>query len=56
VRFECDRAAAAAVPARPFDACVVLPGQVDKYQTVRFDHNSYSVPRRWAFRPVTVKG
>src|SRR5205814_2731229 len=31
-------------------------GQVDKYQTVRFDHNSYSVPRRWAFRPVTVKG
>src|SRR5262249_36254579 len=56
VRFECDRAAAAAVPARPFDACVWQPAQVDKYQTVRFDHNSYSVPRRWAFRPVTVKG
>jgi hypothetical protein len=29
---------------------------VDKYQTVRFDGNHYSVPRRWAFRPVTVKG
>jgi hypothetical protein len=23
---------------------------------VRFDHNAYSVPRRWAFRQVTVKG
>jgi transposase len=55
-RFERDRAAARPLPARPFDACVLQPGQVDKYQTVRFDHNSYSVPRRWAFRPVTVKG
>ena len=27
------------------------PAQVDKYQTVRFDGNGYSVPRRWAFRP-----
>jgi transposase len=56
VRFERDRAAALAVPAQRFDACVLQAGQVDKYQTVRFDHNSYSVPRRWAFRPVTVKG
>jgi hypothetical protein len=56
VRFERARAAALAVPAQPFDACVLQPAQVDKYQTVRFDHNSYSVPRRWAFRPVTVKG
>jgi transposase len=55
-RFEHDRAAALAVPARPFDACVVQPAGVDKYQTVRFDDNRYSVPRRWAFRPVTVKG
>ena len=31
-------------------------GQVDKYQTVRFDRNRYSVPRRCAFRAVTVKG
>lgn len=54
--FEHDRAAALPVPARPFDACVLQPGQVDKYQTVRFDRNSYSVPRRWAFRGVGVKG
>jgi transposase len=56
VRFEHDRAAALPVPAHAFDACVVQPAQVDKYQTVRFDGNAYSVPRRWAFRAVTVKG
>jgi transposase len=55
-RFAHDQAAAWAVPARAFDPCVVQPGQVDKYQTVRFDDTRYSVPRRWAFRPVTVKG
>jgi transposase len=55
-RFAQDRAAALPVPAHRFDACVLHAGQVDKYQTVRFDHNSYSVPRRWAFRAVTVKG
>jgi transposase len=56
VRFEQDRRAGQPLPERPFDACVVQPGQVDKYQTVRFDGNSYSVSRRWAFRPVSVKG
>jgi transposase len=56
VRFEHDRVAALPVPAYAFDPCVIQPGQVDKYQTVRFDRNSYSVPRRWAFRTVSVKG
>ncbi len=55
-RFERDRAAALPAPQGRFDACVLQPGQVDKYQTVRFDGNAYSVPRRWAFRLVTVKG
>lgn len=55
-RFEQDRAAALPLPNRAFDPCVIQPGQVDKYQTVRFDRNSYSVPRRWAFRTVGVKG
>jgi transposase len=55
-RFDADRTAALPVPAHPFDACVTQPASVDKYQTVRFDGNAYSVPRRWAFRPVTVKG
>jgi transposase len=56
LRFDQDRAQALPIPDRPFDACVLQPGQVDKYQTVRFDGNSYSVPRRWAFRAVTMKG
>ena len=56
VRFARDLATALPVPARPFEACVIQPGSVDKYQTVAFDANRYSVPRRWAFRAVTVKG
>jgi transposase len=55
-RFEQDRAAALPLPPQRFDPCIIQPGQVDKYQTVRFDRNSYSVPRRWAFRLVSVKG
>jgi hypothetical protein len=55
-RFEQDRAAAIALPTHAFDPCVIQPAQVDKYQTVRFDRNQYSVPRRWAFRTVSVKG
>jgi hypothetical protein len=54
--FEHDRAAALPVPAHRFDACVIQPATVGKYQTVRFDRNCYSVPRRWAFRTVSAKG
>lgn len=55
-RFNQDLAAASPLPTHRFDPCITQPGQVDKYQTVRFDRNSYSVPRRWAFRHVSVKG
>jgi transposase len=55
VRFERDRAAALTVPAHAFDPCVSQPAHVDKYQTVRFEHNQYSVPRNYAFQTVTVK-
>jgi transposase len=55
-RFARDRAAALALPAYPFDTCVVQAAQVDKYQTVRFDTNRYSVPRGCAYQNVTVKG
>src|SRR5262249_57482132 len=54
--FGRDGAAALPLPAYPFDACVVQPAQVDKYQTVRFDRNRYSVPRGCAYQAVTVKG
>ena len=54
-RFEHDKAAALPLPQHIFDACIANPAKVDKYQTVRFDNNRYSVPRRWAFETVTVK-
>jgi transposase len=54
-RFERDRAAAIPLPERPFDACLTTAAKVDKYQAVRFDNVSYSVPRSQAFQAVTVK-
>jgi transposase len=55
-RFAHDQAKALPLPAHRFDACVTQSAEVDKYQTARFDRNRYSVPRRCAFRTVTVKG
>jgi transposase len=57
VRFAEDEAAAAPLPKHQFDACVIRPtAPVDKYQTVAFDRNRYSVPRPFAFQFVMVKG
>jgi transposase len=53
--FEQDKQAALALPAHAFDPFVPQTAKVDKYQTVRFDTNRYSVPRRWAFQTVTIK-
>jgi len=55
-RFELDLQAAQPLPSCPFDACIHQSAKVDKYQTVAFDSNRYSVPRRHAFEMVTVKG
>jgi transposase len=55
-RFEQDRREALPLPPHRFDACVRQERKVDKYQMVAFDTNRYSVPRRWAFQAVTVKG
>jgi transposase len=52
-----DLAAASPLPERRFEPCVVHPAVgVDKYQSVAFDGNRYSVPRLYAFGTVTVKG
>jgi transposase len=52
-----DLAAAIPLPKHRFDPCAIHPAvAVDKYQTVAFDANRYSVPRPFAFRMVTVKG
>jgi hypothetical protein len=54
-RFGRDRAAALPLPAHRFDPCIHQAAVADKYQTVRFDGNRYSVPRPCAFRSATVK-
>jgi transposase len=52
-----DLAKAMSLPPHRFDPCVIDPAVgVDKYQTVAFDVNRYSVPRPFAFETVTVKG
>jgi len=55
-RFSRDRARALPLPEHPFDPCIQQAACVDKYQTVQFDCNRYSVPRACAYRAVTVKG
>ena len=55
-RFARDRTRALPLPEHPFDPCIQQAACVDKYQTVQFDRNHYSVPRACAFRVVTVKG
>jgi transposase len=55
-RFSRDRARALALPAFGFDPCIQQSAVVDKFQTVQFDNNRYSVPRGCAFRCVRIKG
>jgi transposase len=55
-RFAEELVAAAPLPRHAFDPCIERQAVADKYQTVAFDANRYSVPRPWAFRAVTVKG
>jgi len=55
-RFDEERRCAMPLPCRPFDPCVRHPSKADKYQTVAFDSNRYSVPRSCAFQTMMVKG
>ena len=55
-RFEQEQQVASDLPLRAFDPCVIRSGSVDKYQTVRYETNWYSVPRSLAFQKVTLKG
>ena len=55
-RFADEQASAAPLPRHRFDPCVIRPAApVDKYQTVAFARNRYSVPRPFAFQMVTIK-
>jgi transposase len=56
-RFAEEEAAAAPLPESQFDPCVIRSAvPVDKYQTVAFDCNRYSVPRPFVDQLVAVKG
>ena len=54
-RFVHDKAGAAPLPPQPFDPYVPQTAKADKYQTVAFDTNRYSVPRPYAFQTVGIK-
>lgn len=43
------------LPGYPFDACKRVTGRVDRFCTVRFDANNYSVPAAYCGREVAVK-
>lgn len=54
-RLALERCRALPLPSRSFEAAVSEVRHVDKYQTVAWEKNRYSVPRRHAFATVTVK-
>ena len=54
-RFTQELAHALPLPARAFEAAVSEVRHVDKYQTITWEKNRYSVPRRYAFATVVVK-
>lgn len=54
-RFLVEKQDALTLPQRTFDACVSETREVDKYQTVAWHNNRYSVPKRDAFSTVMVK-
>ena len=54
--WEEDRRAMLPLPARPFEARRVEPGQANSLSLVRFDRNDYSVPTRYAYHAVVAIG
>ena len=54
-RFEEEKQSALSLPKDRFDDCVSETRMIDKYQTLAWEGNRYSVPRRNAFSKVVVK-
>jgi len=54
-RFHQERLRAASLPRTAFDPCVMESREIDKYQTVAWEGNRYSVPRRDSVSTVIVK-
>ena len=55
-RFECDRSALLPLPPVAYEACEKLTTKVNSYSLVRYRTNDYSVPTRYGYREVLVKG
>ena len=55
-RLVADKAALRDLPAAPFEPCHKVSTQVSSQALVRFHYNDYSVPTRYGYRDVWVKG
>lgn len=55
-RLVADRAALQELPGAPFEACDKLATKVSSQALVRYRTNDYSVPTRYGFRDLLVKG
>jgi hypothetical protein len=55
-RLVADKAALRDLPAAPFEPCHKVATQVSSQALVRFHYNDYSVPTRYGYRDVWVKG
>jgi transposase len=51
-----DQAVFLALPAKPYDACEIVPTRVNSQSLVRYRGNDYSVPTAYGHREVVVKG
>jgi hypothetical protein len=56
VRLQADLSAFRALPAAAFEACETRTAHVSSTSLVRYRGNDYSVPTRYGFREVVVKG
>ena len=55
-RLKRDRDVFLSLPETPYEACVCQPGRVSSQSLVRFKGNDYSVPVRYGYRDVFIKG
>jgi len=55
-RLAADKAAFREAPAAPFEPCQKVATGVSSQALVRYRHNDYSVPTRYGYRDVWVKG
>lgn len=54
--FEEEKKSLLPLPSRRFECCRIVEAKADSQSRVVFDGKRYSVPIRYAYRPVTVKG